>query len=308
MAFFGGGRGRPGGRAAGGGRPGGGRARAWAADSGARSSSFSDAEAGLRAAVADALRRHGRDRLEIEFRLGHAVGGRFLPGVAEAGWQRLKDVLDAAVACESSAIDRVVVTDTRERIRDDSSGVKYVSRDAVTGDEGHWMRKTRLRDVDFETGHPWCCRASVSLEEVDRRRPAPPDGSHKYERHKQRWSYRYRCWSMDLTRVASNLPHQLDSDGVSFEVEIELRDTSELFCRPLDNLLAWGGGLVRDACAILGGASLDADGGVSYGESDSNTGAAAAGNSNAATSAAQSAVGVGAPSAPAPAAAAGCGA
>ena len=51
--------------------------------------------------------------------------------------------------------------------------------------------------------------------------------------------------------MVSNLPHQLDNDGVSYEVEIELADTGELFVRPLDVLLEWGWTLVEDMCRLM---------------------------------------------------------
>jgi len=194
----------------------------------------------LRVALAQVLRTYGRERLELEFRLGQATAGRFVPGVSEAGWRRLKRKLDAGQLGPG-----VVVTDTRELISDDGSGAKYV----LTGpEEGYWMHKKRLHDSDADTPATWCCRASLSLEEIDppeRQRAAP--AAHRFERHKQRWSYPYKCWSIDLTRVVSNLPHQLDNDGVSYEVEIELRDTSELFVRPLEDVLQWGWCLVKDA-------------------------------------------------------------
>ena len=81
----------------------------------------------------------------------------------------------------------------------------------------------------------------------------PPPAHATLERHKQRWSYRYRCWSIDLTRVTSNLPHQLDSDAPAFEIEIELADTTELFVRPVPCILEWGGMLVDDACSLMQG-------------------------------------------------------
>lgn len=188
------------------------------------------------------LRTYGHRRLELEFRLGHRTGGRFVPGVSETAWTALKQTLDAS---KSFAVTESA---TRELISDDGSGGKYV----VPADgAAYWMHKKRLLDVDTDTGTPWCCRTSVSLEEVDRPGGQTAPARHKFERHKQRWSYRYRCWSVDLTRVASNLPHQLDNDAMSYEVEIELADTSELFTRTRDAVLEWGWKLVGDVCGIM---------------------------------------------------------
>jgi hypothetical protein len=194
-----------------------------------------------RASLARVLKKYGHERLELEFRLGHRVAGKFVPGVSAACWELLKTKLEASPSFE------VVVSNTRELISDDGSGGKYVIPE---GGEPFWMHKKRLCDTDIDTGSTWCCRTSMSLETVDRQRRQPPV-THRFERHKQRWAFRYRCWSVDMTRVASNLPHQLDNDGISYEVEIELVDASELFARPLDNLLEWGWRIVDDACGFM---------------------------------------------------------
>ena len=201
-------------------------------------------------ALTGALKTYGHERLELEFRLGHRAGDRFLPGVSQAAWDALKARLDES--CGEGKAFRLVTTDTRELISDDGSGGKYVI-DNTGGARPFWMHKQRLWDIDEDTAGPWCCRASASLEVVDppERQPRPP-ASHRFERHKQRWSYRHRCWSFDLTRVVSNLPHQLDNDGVSFEVEMELADPSELFARPVPNLLEWAHAMIGDMCDMMG--------------------------------------------------------
>lgn len=206
----------------------------------------------LERSVAQALKTYGHQRLELEFRLGQRGAGGFVPGVTQAAWEALKAALDES--CGEGRAFRLVTSDTRELIAGDGTGAKYVM-DSAGGAAPFWMHKKRLWDLDRDTGTPWCCRASASLEVVDapRREDAPrrPPASHRFERHKQRWSYRHRCWSLDLTRVASNLPHQLDNDDVSYEVELELVDTSELFARTLPNLLEWAHTMVADVCAMM---------------------------------------------------------
>lgn len=201
----------------------------------------------VHASLAQVLRTYGRERLELEFRLGHRFNG-FVPGVSQQGWEALKAVLDVSEAFTMEA------TTTREIISDDGSGGKYVVPEA--GGKAHWMHKKRLCDIDIDTASAWCCRVSMSLEEVGDARPPP--ASHRFERHKERYSYKHRCWSLDLTRVVSNLPHQLDNDGVSYEVELELVDTAELFVRPVDNLLEWAWKIVGDVCGMLSGEQGDA--------------------------------------------------
>jgi hypothetical protein len=194
--------------------------------------------------LASVLRTYGRDRLEFEYRLGQRVAGRFVPGITEACWTSVKDALDA-----SPAFQQPLVTDTTELMSDDGSFGKYVC-DASDASKSHWVHKQRLNDVDVDTCSTWTCRASTSLEAAGDPHAGPP-AAHKYARHKKRWSYAFRCWSVDLTRVASNLPHQLDNDGISYELEIELRDTTELFSRPLGDVIDWGWRLITEMCQLM---------------------------------------------------------
>jgi hypothetical protein len=209
---------------------------------------------GLHREVAVVLDTYGHRRLELEFRLGHrSVGGKFVPGLSKEGWERLKRALDIP----SKALDRVVVTETTEFICDDNSGAvaKTVQRNG--GAAPYWLHKKRLRDFDYEvTDSPWACRVSLSLEDTQptqQPRPSAPT----FERHKQRWSYRYGCWAVELTRVRSNLPHQLDSDMLAYEVEIELVDVAVLFTRPLDNVLKWGWSIAADMSRLAEAAAVE---------------------------------------------------
>lgn len=187
-----------------------------------------------------AMRTYGNDRLEFEFRLGHKMpGGAFRPGVDPQSWARLKSALDAGRAW------KVTHLQTSERL--DGNGVKRVlSQDGAE----HLLFKKRLADEDFATDSPWCARASLSLEEREADVQAH-QGEFKYERRKDRWSYVYECWSIDMTRVTGNMPHQLDEDTECYEVEIELADTRELFVRTADATVAWGWQLLTDLCRLM---------------------------------------------------------
>ena len=197
-----------------------------------------------------ALHRFGRERLELEFRLGHrdAKNG-FRAGVAQEGWQRLKRTLD-----ESAGWTRTHAV-TVEQIT--GSGSKLITRHddaaAAADDRQRWVHKRRLFDEDTDVrGSPWCVRGSLSLEEPEPASPAAAaaNGPFRYERRKERWSYRHRCWCVDMTRAVGNLPANLDDDRETYEVELELADTDELLVRPLDNLVDWGARVARDLCAM----------------------------------------------------------
>jgi hypothetical protein len=191
------------------------------------------------------MRTYGNDRLEFEFRLGHKTGvGQktgFRPGVDGEAWARLKGALDVSRAWT------VTNSVTTERIN--SEGSKLVLDSSET--PVCVIHKKRLVDRDFSTDSPWCARASLSLEEREDPPAAGLEYKHVYERRKKRWSYAYKCWSVDLTQVVGNMPHQLDDDQESYEVEIELRDTKEMFVRTVDSIVHWGWDMIHDMCKLL---------------------------------------------------------
>lgn len=196
------------------------------------------------ATVASAVRRevlkYGHERLELEFRFGHSGSGAFRPGVSKAAWESIKAELDSSANFEKEFIE------TREVIRGSEKTATDVSTGAVSV-----MHKKRLSDTDIDLA-PWTLRASLSLEETDAPagKPGKATGGSAFTRHKKRWRYLHKCWSVDMTRVQSNLPHQLDTDEDVYEIEIELVDTEELFVRPADNVVTWGLQMARDFLAF----------------------------------------------------------
>lgn len=186
-----------------------------------------------------AVATYGHDRVELEWRIGHRQGA-FRPGVGRQMWTRLKDALDASPAFQKSQ------KTTLEKLGV-AAGIKCIEH----ADGSHlWVHKKRLADEDVDS-RPWSVRGSVSLEEVE---TAPAEGVDlRYQRHKQRWSYRHRCWSIDLTQVRSNLPADLDDDQDIYEVEIELVDQGMLFERTVDHLVEWGWRMAREVCGLMAG-------------------------------------------------------
>ena len=195
-------------------------------------------EEAMRATLAE----YGEERLELEFRLGTVVNGQFIAGVSYDAFRKLTAMLDA-----SPVVRDINVVNTVEYIIGEG---KYVIDPAGIRDP-KWNYKKRLRVMDLGdlgTGVavPWCARAGISLESIEIGRPPPLPSEQGVRRQKFRRSYRYRCWSFDLTRVTSNLPGHLDNDEETYEVEVELVDAGELFVRPLDNVVIWGLSLIKD--------------------------------------------------------------
>lgn len=192
----------------------------------------------IASAVLRDVLKYGHERLELEFRFGHSGSGAFRPGVSKEAWEAIKAELDSSANFEKEYVE------TREVIRGSEKTVTNVADGAVT-----IIHKKRLNDMDIDLA-PWTLRASLSLEETDRPNdpPAVVRAANRaaFTRHKRRWRYLHKCWSVDLTRVQSNLPHQLDTDEDVYEIEIELVDTEELFVRPVNNVIAWGLQIARD--------------------------------------------------------------
>lgn len=187
-----------------------------------------------------ATRTYGHHRIELEWRLGHRQGN-FRPGVDPSAWERLRAALDASPAFQKS------FARSTERL-EDRGGIKCIESEG----QSTWMHKKRLANVDCDPPGPWTIRASVSLEEPQD--TGPPGSTMKYERRKQRWSYRHRCWRIDLTRVATNLPANADDDVDAHEVEIELADPGVLFERPFDHVAAWGWKMAEEVCGLMAAA------------------------------------------------------
>lgn len=215
-----------------------------------RSISMTRAGCPLAGELGAAVATYGHRRLELEFRLGHKSGGvggggAFVPGVSSECWHQLKKRLDRGQVAAA--------TESRELIRATPTGetCKEVVDQVPPAPRPTFIFKKRLFDHDRPVeGTPWCMRGSLSLEIVEH---APPDqlGPPRFERRKKRWSYRLGCWVVDITRVSSNLPHQLDSDAEAFEVEVELADTRELFTRTTGEIAEWGAKVARDMCDLM---------------------------------------------------------
>lgn len=205
----------------------------------------------IQSLIRSTVHRFGSERLELEFRLGHSGPQGFRAGVPREHWERAKKALDASADFERShAVTTESITGT---------GSKLVEP-AADGGTRRWIHKRKLHHVDVPVdGTPWCARASLALEEPE---PASGDtggGDFRYRRRKERWSYRHRCWTLDLTRAVGNLPSQLDEDTESYEIELELTDVDELLVRPLDSLVAWALRITEDLCRIM---SADAGSGA----------------------------------------------
>jgi len=190
-----------------------------------------------------AVREHGHTRVELEFRFGKDRNGTFAPGVSRAEFEALEKLLDASpkfVKTTKDTLERLNGTDVRFIVTDGNEAA------------GVWQYKKKLSALTEKPGKgALSIRAALALEGTEGQAPPPGAPPFSYHRLKKRTSYRHACWSVDLTRVTSNLPNQFDSDEELYEVEVEFVGHGMLFAYTFDYIVRWGYQLMselRDVC------------------------------------------------------------
>jgi hypothetical protein len=172
-------------------------------------------------------------QVEIEFRAGTFRKKNFTPGVGV-------DIFDSIHRRLSMEMNP-----TNEQTVDTIYGEYRVCQG------GDVLQKIKLFSQDFfehnDDHRAQGVRLSVASE-LDVPRIASfvsPPTKHKFERHKDRTTFRQPggAWKVDLTKVLSL--EDKDQDMYSFEIEVELEDRSRLLTVPLHALLAEGMGLLN---------------------------------------------------------------
>lgn len=174
--------------------------------------------------------------LELELRLGRRGVRGFDVDVGAENFARV-------LAALGSHTRRVQTSETI------AGGARIV----VSGGTERVILKKRLMNADVDLGgggSPWVARISSSLE-----KPSPAcsststtsRASSALTRHKDRVSYARGPWTIDATRVTTE-----PGGGVTHEVEVELTDHTELFRRPLDEIVHAGLGIVAYLAQTIG--------------------------------------------------------
>jgi hypothetical protein len=175
-----------------------------------------------------ALDPHGH-HLELEFRVGVMRGQRFDPGINVTLFENIKEALRTfprwKAVTQSHTID-YTLRGTGERLTYD------VDRRA-------WSSITKVKkgyvDVSTAAGCPFTIRVAMATEEVKvlGERAQPLDVVCK--REKKRTSFEHKFWRYDITEVQQCRPSDKDDDkGVTYEVELELTDPSQIVGKPPD--------------------------------------------------------------------------
>jgi hypothetical protein len=181
--------------------------------------------------LAKAVLHHDVRTVELEFRIGITGSRGFKSCVGETRWNTLRAHLGEGR-----------IENTIERMTNDGS--KYV----ISNDTKKWIHKKRLGNEDSTTNGGWCIRASTSLEIQDVTTPEPT--SWRFQRKKHRVSYDVGAWRIDLTKVSSTPPADVDTE-FTYEVEIELADPKEFFSKELGDILASGRQIAEDMIGFM---------------------------------------------------------
>jgi hypothetical protein len=190
----------------------------------------------------EVLHDQGHKNVEFEVRLGRVVNNMYVAGVSKAKFEHLLRMLEA-----SPSFTKIEKT-TLEKLN--GSDARFIIEN---GDEasGRWCYKKKVyATLCPEKEDGLVPRASVAIEGHDHTPPKPGSAPYKYHRLKKRTSFRYKCWSVDLTRVTSNLPGQFDNDEEIYEVEIELAGTEAYFVYTLNHLVKWAIHLLNELIAL----------------------------------------------------------
>ncbi len=187
----------------------------------------------------EALKRtvfeHDYRTVELEFRIG--LHGK--NDVGETRWAKLRAFL-------GNETGRSITVEKITRGGEPGTTSRYVEGLGVP----RWNHKKRVHAEDDHEPRPWRIRTAVSLEHVE---PAPsPPSAWSIQRTKERYSYVVGPWTIDLTKVATSPPTDIDADH-SYEVEVELTDHLEFFGKELKDIVAAGRTIANDMIAHMNG-------------------------------------------------------
>ena len=153
---------------------------------------------------------------EIELRVGKIIGParspKFTPGISKPSFEKIQKVLRHTKAFKSNPCITSVVKIFADGVR-------------VIEDENKntlIQLKQKLHNCDFRSLHAFALRMSVSVEET--RQSLDVTKTHLMERLKNRETFVYKMWQVDLTTVIQrrNVIEKDDDRSVLYELEVEL--------------------------------------------------------------------------------------
>lgn len=179
-------------------------------------------------------------QIELEFRLGLLIGGKFTPNIPKVLWDKIKKSMKG-VPVEQIIIDKYTKTN------DPSISLRFVSKNS--GIE-YWEQKKKVFNETAIEGE-FAVRSSVALEDRTQDYPqylTPPgetNGKFIMHRKKFRTTYKHGPWNIDFTKV-EQIPSPDINTEHTFEIEIELNDNYIFFEKELENIFEEGRKVAKD--------------------------------------------------------------
>jgi hypothetical protein len=169
-----------------------------------------------KAALAQALEAFKHlPHLEVEFRLGRIMRGRFAAGVTREQFDRIERHLGSNPKWSSVTKEEFIDVSGKKmhtRTR------KYPNKDSET------VLKKKLKVIDIPTRAALDIRCSISQEI-----PIEDIEETPFQAVKFRTQRSHKFWSFDTTRVVRGASTDRDSDyKEEFQVEVELADVSQI--------------------------------------------------------------------------------
>ena len=176
-------------------------------------------------------------KVELEFRIGEVVEGRFVSSLQKVVWNQMKSKMKEPPE-EHTIVDKYV-----------GHGNQGISTRFVTKSNGEefWEQKKKIDSTTLPNGR-FAVRTSIALEE---KYSSPPPGTphiktnaqFALQRKKVRTSYTVGAWRVDFSRV-EHIPERNDVEE-TFEVEIELADSGIFFEKEVEQVLREGQKIVE---------------------------------------------------------------
>lgn len=186
----------------------------------------------------------GKRGLELEFRLGHVVGNTFLSNISRQGYDACLQYLRDSTHPTQTEM-RVVTTET----------IQGEYRHVVTHhQDGHPPPPpfTIVKKHGFKynipiDNTPYVMRASLAREHPTASMPHTGAGK-IVVRKKDRRRFIQGPWAYDVTQVVSN--QDVDNEE-TYEIEVELLDTTILFEYTMDHIVRCGLSYLQDIASHI---------------------------------------------------------
>ena len=165
--------------------------------------------------------------LELEFRLGIYVNGKFHANIPKHRWSKIKDSMQGD-SVEYTSIDRYICTN------DPAVSTRFVSK---SNGEEFWEHKHKISSTVCHEEGEFAIRTSIALEQ--RTRESFSHTTFVLQRKKVRTMFKFDDnWKVDFTKV-EQIPNTNDIEE-TYEIEIELANNALFFEKEIELIIEEG--------------------------------------------------------------------